>query len=893
MNPQGGYDANVCDLLSDLFPLEAFQHALAQSSAKGILLKDTLKEVQGRLFEHFKQGTDILLLVQCQALLVDTLISELWQQMSWPQNEEVALVAVGGYGRRELHPKSDVDILILTKDSNLEAFRDPIENFLHALWDTKLEIGYSVRSLDDCVEAATADISVATNLMESRMILGSPSLFDDMQRVTGPDAIWPSKTFFEAKWHEQVQRHKRFDDSSYNLEPNVKKSPGGLRDIQMVGWIAHREFHTDQLDELVKHHFLNKEELSALIEGQAFLWRVRYALHFISERREDRLLFDFQRAVANLLGYESQDHKMAVEHLMKDYYRTVAGLSELNDMLIQLFQETIVLHGEEVVTPLNDDFEIINRTISAKDATIFQKNPSNLLELFIHMAANPNIEGVRAETIRLIRASRDLIDDEFRDNPVNRALFVKLLQQPEGVSRQLRHMKRYGILGKYIPEFGQVEGQMQFDLFHAYTVDEHTLFVVQKVRGFYTERDTQKFPICAQLIREIDKPELLLVAALFHDIGKGRGGDHSELGAVDAEAFCERHGFNRYDTRLVVWLVENHLLLSMTAQKKDLGDPSVINAFASSVRDKAHLDYLYLLTVADICATNMTLWNAWRSSLLKQLYQMTAQALAQGLKHPVQRRQLVREKKLDALGILEQSDFELDTVLSCWRQLERQYFLRESAESIAQQTQWVLTKDTPEHYGVFVSQPKQDLGTEIFIHGPDKAYLFASITTLLDQLGLNIQDARLTTDKKNYAWDVYSVVELSGQPVAEPSRIHEIESALVEQLAHSDRCLIKGHRRTPRRIRQFNIDTNIEFQEDEKNQRTVMDLISLDRPGLLAKVANVFFEQKILLQTAKVTTIGERVEDVLFITNEDHLPLNEKQQGELKSALVEALRIEG
>ncbi|RYZ89889.1 MAG: [protein-PII] uridylyltransferase, partial [Moraxellaceae bacterium] len=499
---------------------------------------------------------------------------------------------------------------ILHRPEVLAACEENIGQFFTFLWDIKLEIGSSVRTVKQCIEIARNDITVATNIMESRTLVGDESLRHELLQQSAPNNIWPADAFFRAKWDEQIARHKKYNDTEYNLEPNIKNAPGGLRDIQTISWVAKRYFQVRTLKQLEGKGFFTEEEFSLLYSGEEYLWRVRYGLHMVAKRAEERLMFDYQRELAKLFGFEDEQGSLAVEQFMHKYYRTVLALRELNDVLLQFLSEAILQKGKcKSVISVNERFQLRDNYIEATHTYIFEENPSALLEMFVLMAQNPDIVGVRASTIRLVRESRHLIDEDFRNNPKNTQLFVALLQHPAGLVEQLKRMLRYGILGLYLPEFGQVTGQMQHDLFHIYTVDAHTLKVVQNMCNFLSPSAKEEFPIAAYIMTRLPRLDLLYMAGLYHDIGKGRGGDHSTLGAVDAELFCRRHGISPRETRLVSWLVEKHLLMSSVSQKQDLSDPDVIRNFALTVGDQMHLDYLYALTVADINGTNRELWN--------------------------------------------------------------------------------------------------------------------------------------------------------------------------------------------------------------------------------------------------------------------------------------------
>ncbi|MFZ5594895.1 MAG: [protein-PII] uridylyltransferase [Pseudomonadota bacterium] len=845
------------------------------------LFRTALQSAQQALKERFLGGAPAEELVRGRARVVDDLLIRVWHKLVTPSggDEDIALVAVGGYGRGELHPGSDIDLLILLRNGDHARYQDRLEQFLVFLWDIGLEVGHSVRSLQECVDEASRDITIATNLMESRPLAGSPSLFEAMRAATGPQRIWPSRRFFEAKWQEQIARHHKYHDTAYNLEPNVKEGPGGLRDIQMIGWVAKRHFGATTLHDLVGHGFLTESEYQELIAGQNFLWRVRFALHTLAGRREDRLLFDHQKTVAQQFGFQDEEHKLAVEQLMKEYYRTIMELSRLNEMLLQLFQEAILYaDSETVIVPINNRFQARNNFIEARYDGVFRRYPFALLEVFLILQQHPELKGVRAATIRLIRDHRHLIDEKFRNDLRNRTLFMEIMRQPRGVTHELRRMNRYGVLAAYVSIFGNIVGQMQYDLFHVYTVDEHTLMVVRNLRRFSVPEFAQEFPHCSELAQRIPKPEILWLGGFFHDIAKGRGGDHSELGAQDAMTFCLHHGMSPYDARFVAWLVKHHLIMSSTAQRKDISDPQVIAEFAAKVGDQAHLDYLYLLTVADIRGTNPALWNGWKDALLMDLYTATKRALRRGLEHIIDHAERVDEIKQQALAILKQHAPDETVIEKLWRDLGDDYFLRHSADEIAWHTQTLIHCSPADLPLVLVRQQTPRGGTEIFIYARDEDHLFATTTRTLDQLGLTIVDARIITANSGFTLDTYIVLEASGEAITNAYRIQEILVSLKQYLVHPGESQPPISRRAPRQLKYFPTPTEIHFSNDERNHRTAMELITSDRPGLLSRVGQAFMECGARLQNAKIATLGARAEDVFFITDKNNRPLCTEEQ---------------
>jgi [protein-PII] uridylyltransferase len=856
-------------------------------------LREACDRASEWLHGEFRAGRDVEDLIRLRARFVDELLSLVWDRFEWDESR-IALTAVGGYGRGELHPHSDIDLLILMGEDAGE-FQPQVEQFLTLLWDIKLDIGHSVRTPAECVEVAAADITIVTTLMESRLLRGSATLLEDMLDSVGPEQIWPSADFFRAKWEEQRARHAKYADTEYNLEPNVKGSPGGLRDIQTISWIALRHYGVNDPGSLQELGFLTADELEIFLNGRNFLWRVRYALHMITGREEDRLLFDHQRELAGMFGYCDSDMRLAVEQFMQQYYRCVLALGQLNEVLMQHFDQ-VILHAGTLheVVEINSRFQVRNGYIEARDEQVFSKTPSALLEIFLICAQHEEIEGVHAATIRLISEHRGLIDDEFRGEARNRRLFMDILRSPHKLARQLRRMNRYGILGEYLPEFGQIVGQMQHDLFHIYTVDAHTLEVIKNMRRFLYPEHRDRFPVTSRVAARLPKLELLYIAGLYHDIGKGRGGDHSELGAVDARRFCENHGVSKMDTNLVVWLVENHLVMSGVAQRKDISDPEVIREFAVTVGDQLRLDYLLALTVADINATNPTLWNAWRGSLLRQLYTETRRALSRGLEHQIDKQELIAEVQRRAMEQLEDRGFITEEVEELWAESGEDYFLREQVEDIVWHTECIAQHFDNETPLVLVKPEIQLQGaaaTQIFIHARSQDYLFAVIAAALEQLDLSVHDARVYSSVDGMAMDTFFVLDADGSSIAHDShRIDHIVSYLSQQLQDKDHYPDIVKRRTPRQIKAFSIPTETTMTVDPVKKVSVLEVVTPDRPGLLARIGRIFVDYGIELQAAKIATLGERVEDVFFITDTSQEPIvDESICDEIQAALCKEL----
>jgi len=861
-----------------LFDSETFTKSLEISLSPLKTFKDALSNGTEALKDAFDSGLNVVELVHKHAWLIDQLLVHAWQSMITDENQaskNLALVAVGGYGRGELHPASDIDLMILEKSRSSKGVNQQIQKFLTFLWDIGLEVGQSVRTVKDCVSEGRADITVATNIMESRLLAGDSALFESMRKLTGPKKIWPTKKFFKAKWQEQIERHAKYANSEHSLEPNIKEGPGGLRDIQMIGWVAKRHFGVDDLHDLVEHGFLTEEEYQTLYAGQTFLWRIRYALHNLTGRHDDRLLFDYQRHTAQIFGFHTEDNS-GVEQFMKMYYQIIRELSRLNEMLLQHFQEAIIYATrKEKIKPINKRFQIRNDFIEVCHDHVFEWYHFALLEIFLLKQQTLSIKGIRASTIRLIRQYSYLIDDDFRNDICNKSLFMEIIRQPRYVGHELRRMHRYGILSKYLPAFGQIEGQMQFDLFHVYSVDEHILFVVQNMRLFGLPEYADTYPLCQKILKKLPKQELLYLAGLFHDIAKGRQGDHSKLGVKDAVDFCKRHGLSTYDADLVGWLVENHLILSKTAQREDINDPDVINKFAVTMGDREHLNYLYLLTVADVNGTNPELWNTWKDSLFSQLYNETTRALRRGLENPFNKEDRIKKTKHTALQLVRKqakSEFDIDQF---WASLGEDYFIRYSPDEIAWHTKSIADNTKQQYPLIKVRQQATRGGTEIFVYMEDQDNIFAITTRVLDQLGLTIVDARVITSAHGFTLDTYIVLDKSGKAIKESSHRKEIVNKLDDGLSKMDKLSKKISRPRSRKQKVFPIPTTVQFTQDEENHRTIMEVIASDRPGFLSRVGIALSGCDVRLHGAKIATYGSRVEDIFFITDKEDQPITD------------------
>lgn len=880
------------------FDPEAFRHSLIDNKTPIPLFKQAIRDARKILDKRFISRGRINEIIHDHTWFIDQILISAWRLYDWRDDGNICLLAVGGYGRGELHPYSDIDIQIMMNKDSKNKYKSNVESFLTLLWDINLEIGQSVRTIKQNREEAAKDITIITALTESRLLYGDVALHEKLLTVINRKKIWKPDKFFIAKREEQRARHAKHDDIDYALEPNIKVAPGGLRDIQTIGWIAKRYYDASNFMDLVAKGFLQKNEYQELIRGRDFLWRLRYGLHMLAGRREDRLFFNYQRELASLFGYEDDRNTLGIEKLMQQYYQTVQTLRELNDVLLQLFDEDILRSKEKArIRPINSRFQIRNDYIEVTGTRVFRKTPFALMEIFVLMAHDPAIQGIRASTIRLIRNSRGLIDSKFRNDIRNKSLFMELLRSQHRVVRNLRQMKRYGILGAYLPEFGKIIGQMQHDLFHIYAVDDHTLQVMEFMRRMVRFPELEKeFPVASIVVRRLPKIELLLIAGLYHDIAKGRGGDHSELGAEDAEAFCERHYLGKWDTNLVCWLVRNHLSMSAVAQREDIQDPDIIREFALHVGDTVRLDYLYALTVCDINATNPSLWTSWRASLMRQLYSSTRLALSQGLEVLVDKAERIRENQFRALSELAKQGLDADQVRSLWHEPDEDYFFRESVEDIVWHTLAIshyTLGDGPQVLLKNADDLHNEGATKVFVFARQTKYLFANILTAFERLNLDIQDARIYDTKSEFCLSTFMVLEETGAKVTmEAARAAQISKTLVSYVQKQGLQEDKT-RSANRKLRYFTRKTVTRLNNDPSQPWTKLEVLCPDRPGLLAKIAAVFVDENIVLHNAKITTLGENVEDVFFITDEHNKALTNTTEAErLQTRIRETLDAE-
>lgn len=811
---------------------------------------------------------------------VDSALRQLWLALDMPA--AWCLVAVGGYGRGELFPFSDVDVLVLIDQEPENELIEKLEQFCGSGWDIGLEIGHSVRTLDQCLEEAAKDITVQTALVESRLIIGSKTNFSELQKQF--DTALDKKQFFRKKTLELQQRHAKYQETPYSLEPNCKEGPGGLRDLHVILWVARAAKLGKSWQEMAKKGLITPFEAAKLRKYERTLKQIRYQLHVTTGRREDRLVFDVQTQLAESLGYKATSAKRSSEQLMQTYYLAAKSVMQLNAILLQNIELSIFGSNSEPVQ-IDDEFQAVDSFLDIRDDEVFSRNPSSMLRAFIVMQQNPSLKGMSARMLRQLWHSRVRINSEFRKDPVNKALFIEFFKQPRGIVHELRRMNETSVLSRYLPAFRKIVGQMQHDLFHVYTVDQHILTVVRNLRRFTMAEHAHEYPFCSQLMANFDEHWLLYVAALFHDVAKGRGGDHSELGEVDARRFCKDHGFDKESTELIAFLVRHHLTMSNTAQKKDLSDIEVIREFAALVKTPRNLTALYLLTVADIRGTSPKVWNAWKGKLLEDLYRITLKQL--GGQAP-NRREMLDEQKAEAKRILRLYALSDDVQDKLWAQLEVSYFLRQDPSEIAWHTRHLYWRVNAEQAVVKARLSPIGEGLEVLVYTKDEMDLFARICGYFDSKNLSILDSKIHTSKHGYALDSFLIQHDSGDEFYRET-ISLIEAELQDTLTRKPALPAPVFGRMSRQSKHFPVRPRIDLKPDEKGNQYLLTISATDRTGLLYSIAKVLAQYKVSIQTAKIMTLGERAEDSFLVYGPSLS--SQKLQIQLEADLLELLSI--
>jgi [protein-PII] uridylyltransferase len=830
--------------------------------------------------ETFRSDRNPDRLIRRVRTLTDVTLKSLWKRCAMPA--KAALIAIGGYGRGDLFPHSDVDLLILAPEAETSEVTGALETFVSACWDIGMQIGHSVRDEAACLAEAAQDLTVRSALLERRLLAGPRALY--LQLLSALDGLIAPRTFYDEKVLEMRQRHSRFEDTPYSLEPNVKESPGGLRDLHLLLWVARAAGVGQGWRDLASKGLVTSAELRQLHYNERQLKRIRAALHAVAGRREDRLVFDLQAQVAHMLGFNQADRRRASEELMQRYYWAAKAVVQLSTIILQNLRQQIF--QAEVGQPerLTEEFNDRGGLLEIADPLGFERNPSAMLRAFQLLCEHRELNGMTTETLRALWNARFRIDAQFRSDPANRAAFLAILQSPYGVTRVLRRMNQWSILGRYLPVFRRIVGRMQHDLFHVYTVDQHILMVVRNLRRFSMPEHAHEYPLCSQLIAGLNKPWRLVVAALFHDIAKGRGGDHSTLGKVDARRFCRAHGLSREDTTLIEFLVEHHLTMSSVAQKQDLSDQDVIEGFARLVGSHERLVSLYLLTVADIRGTSPKVWNAWKGKLLETLFDLTSKRLRG--ERPSEAA-LLDYRRSEAVRLLNLATISNQSYESFWKRLDISYFLRTEPADIAWHTRVLHSLDLGK--GPFVSTRLAPIGEgfQVLVHAADQADLFARICGYFDRVGLSVLDAQIHTTPDHWALDSFLVIDpAGGASYRDILSLVEVDlrAALVASETAS-RPPVRG--RVSRRSRFFPVRPEVLVKPDEKGRHHLLSITANDRTGLLYRIAQVLNGHQISLHSARIMTLGERVEDVLVI---DGASLNQTRSLlKFESDLLEAL----
>ena len=849
----------------------------------------SLRAAREIAYAEFKKTQAVGKLTKQLSKVTDQLLAQFWSDCGL--NNDATLLAVGGYGRSSLFPYSDIDILILlpTNAELAQSLSKKVEQYVTVCWDAGLEIASSVRTVAECISESEQDITVRTSLLESRFICGKRHLFKEF--VNAFEAAMDPKAFFQAKQAEQIQRHYKYQNTPYALEPNCKESPGGLRDLQVISWVSKAALLGSTFKDLNEAGLVTHRELTELNRNQRFLETLRANLHLLAGRRQDVLVFDLQTALAKSMGIEEESSREASEAIMRRYYWAAKAVNQLNDVLLQNIEALLFPQESKTTHPIpgegNEYFIERQGVLDITDPQLYQKHPEQILRTFLVLSQTSNVKSLSATIFRALYNARQKMDSKWRAAPVNRALFMKLLKQPEGVSRAFHLMNSTSVLGRYLPAFRRIVGQMQHDLFHVYTVDQHILMVLRNVRRFMVIEHTHEFPFCSSLMAHFDKPWLLVIAALFHDIAKGRGGDHSQLGKADVRKFAKDHGLDKKDTELIVWLVAEHLNMSQTAQKQDITDPDVVQAFAKKVGDERHLTALYLLTVADVRGTSPKVWNAWKGKLLEDLYRATLRVLG-GAKpdasSELAQHQAESRAKLRLYGIDDESYEDL------WKQLDVAFFLRQDSTDIAWLTRHLYNKVNSDQPIVRARLSPIGDGLQVAVYVKDQEDLFARICAYFERHGFSIWDARIHTTRHGYALDTF---QISGSTLIDEGGsyrdiIQLVEFELTAALTNADPLPNPSMGRLSRQSRTFPIQPRVHMVPDDRGRYYTLALSASDRTGLLYTISRVLAKHQVSIHTARINTLGERVEDVLLL-DAANLGKNPKLQIQLETELLEAL----
>lgn len=848
--------------------------------------REYLSFLEERLVNFFNEGYSIAALLDYRTHYVDQMMRSLYEHFELNNLPKLAMIAVGGYGRGELFLKSDIDLLIVSQDKLSEEAQEQISSFISYLWDLKLDIGSSVRTIDECLEKVNADLTICTNLLENRFLCGDYKVYEFLLNTISKDSTWNTKRFFHAKVAEELERHHAYKDTSYALEPDLKQNPGGIRDIHVMQWIANFHFQAKTPEDMLNLGFLSQEEYEELIESRDVLYQVRYALHVCTRREDNRLSLDCQPSVAQLLGYVGNSNEQ-VETMMRDLYRTLRRIRELNSMALQLEVLRITGHlGDDETQFINNDFIRRGPLIDVTSRDVFENDKSKMLEIFYLMAKHPEVVGLHVNALRLLRRTRRSLTNYLVEIPECRTIFKSILDDPKAASTAFPLMHEHRVLSAYMPSWEKIEGLSQFDMFHLYTVDEHTIRVIKNFESLSHSKD-QSFTLFKHVYSQLSNPEILVVAGLLHDIAKGQGGHHAQLGAGEALYFCQLHRYTLYQTRLVSWLVYNHLMMSSTAQRRDINDPQVVNEFSKKVQDEEHLNLLYCLSVADICATNDREWNSWKDIVFKQLYFSTRQALRHGLEMPHDIKLHANENQ--ELAIKYMRDLNEQDIRTYWSYFKPEYFIYYTPQEIAWHTRNILTFRVEDHPLILFAQHK-NTATEmlIFFREHNPKFNFAYLAYIMAQKRLSIQSAQFIRNKLNQSICTLKFQSQMGGCI-DNERLHSIRMAIIKGINEEPSLERIAKLRDNSKKQIFKIPTGVNYLEDHTNEATNLEISALDQPGLLAKIGIIFDKFNLLVRSSRITTTGERADDFFSVTDRQGRPLSERTKDKLEQALIEAL----
>lgn len=847
--------------------------------------REYLNALDEQLVSFFKQGFAVASLLEYRTFYIDQMLMQLFKHFKLDKAHDVTLIAVGGYGRAELFLRSDIDLLVASVDQPTEEIQENISSFISHLWDLKLDIGSSVRTIEQTLQNVNADLTICTNMLETRFLCGNIHVYNDLLTTIKNDSTWNTKRFFHAKVAEELDRHHAYKDTSYALEPDIKHNPGGIRDIHVMQWIANFHFQAKTPEDMLVLDFLSKEEYEELIESREVLYQVRYALHITRFKDDNRLSLDCQPSVAELLNYTGTSNEQ-VETMMRDLYRSLRRIRELNSMTLQLEVLRITGHlGDDETQFLNNDFVRRGPLIDVTAQDVFENDKSKMIEVFYLMYKHPEVVGLHVNCLRLLRKARRSLTNYLVEVPECRAIFKTILQTPQAAVIAFPLMHEHRVLSAYMPSWEKIEGLCQFDMFHMYTVDEHTIRVIKSIDAM-NKSDDPAHALFKHVYAQLSNPEILVVAALMHDIAKGQGGHHAQLGAGESLYFCQLHRYTLYQTRLVSWLVYNHLLMSATAQRRDINDPQVVNEFTKRVQDEEHLNLLYCLTATDISATNDRAWNSWKDQVLKQLYFSTRQALRHGLEMPHDIKLHAGENQQLALKYMR--DLNEQDIRTYWSYYKHSYFIYYTPFELAWHTRNILQFDG-ENKPLILFAQHDSMGTEILIHTKEmtKHFNFGYLAYILAKKKLNIQAAQFIRNKLNHSLCTVKFLSQKGGCI-DNERLHSIRKALLDGIGEEPN-IDQLNAQQNKNAKIFKLPTQVNYIEDHTNEATNLEITTLDQPGLLAKIGITFGRFELYVRSARITTTGERADDFFSVTDRQGRPLSERTKEKLANAICNVL----